>query len=174
MPIKSLLHLGVKGRKQGLKKIMENSQGEPVPNQTKPNLAKQLPTPSFLKFLFSPALPVYAWILKSWNWTGRGHRMSQRTLRSQSCNWQSWESNLGLNSWSCILSQTCPALNIPSSAKHNLYLWEIKYTLYSKNNHSHSECLIMLKTGQIIGFTHTVSFETQITNIQLPAISKPD
>lgn len=90
--------------------------------------------------------------------------MSQRTLRSHSCNWQSWESNLGLNSWSCILSQTCPGLNIPSSAKYNLYLWEFKYTLYSKNDHSHSECLIMLKTGQITGFTHTVSFETQITN----------
>ena len=32
----------------------------------------------------------------------------------------------------------------------------------------------MLKTGQIMGLTHTVSFETQITNSPLPAISKPD
>ena len=31
----------------------------------------------------------------------------------------------------------------------------------------------MLKTGQITGFTHTVSFETQIINIQLPAVLKP-
>lgn len=128
--------------------------------QTKPNST----TTFFLYVLFPPPLPVGTRILKSWHWIERGHRISQGILIPNSCYWQSWEQNLGLNSPSCLLPQTYLCCTFPPQLRTTCIFW-------SSNTHHILKMVIphicivslTLKTGQIIEFTHAISLETQMT-----------